>query len=407
MPPSDQTPATQDLHAQARRATAGGRAASALHAADDWATAVDGALAALEADLAPQLAVVFADSRFENHYAAILDRVAGRFPAAEVIGCSGQSVLGSGLEAEGGAAVSVLALELPGATLTPLRVDPETTTPADFEVIERSGAPTWFLFADPFSINTDNLVQGLQQRHPSVVLLGGMASAHNNQDGTAIFSGGRAYASGAALLGVAGLEVHPIVAQGAEPLGQPWTITDCEDNIVRGIGGRAPVEVLVETLQALDPATQARAQQNLLVGLAMDEYAESHGRGSYLIRNIMGANRDEGWIAINAVPRVGQTFQFQFRDAAAADEDLRAHLSEFQAELGDREVLGALCCSCNGRGVGLFRTPHHDAAALARALSDVPSAGFFCNGEIGPVGGRNFLHGFTASIAVLTTPPNA
>ena len=154
----------------------------------------------------------------------------------------------------------------------------------------------------------------------------------------------------------------------------------------------------------LDDETRDRAARNLLVGLAMNEYKETHERGDFLIRNVMGADRESGIVAINAIPRVGQTFQFQFRDAQAADDDLRTRLSDLRDTLAqDEEILGALLCSCNGRGRGLFGEPDHDAAALSEIFGPVPTAGFFCNGEIGPVGGENYLHGFTASIAVLTS----
>ena len=222
--------------------------------------------------------------------------------------------------------------------------------------------------------------------------------------GAAVFAGGKVQAGGAVLVGLKGdFNLHSIVAQGAEPIGQPWTVTACEGNVVRELGSRRALDVLQDTLASLDPETRARAQRNLLVGLAMDEYRYQHGRGDYLIRNIMGGDRESGAISVNAVPRVGQTFQFQFRDAAAADEDLRAHLQILKQRLLPGEtVVGAVMCACNGRGQGLFGLPNHDAQALADALGPVPMAGIFASGEIGPVAGTTFLHGFTASIALLT-----
>lgn len=148
-----------------------------------------------------------------------------------------------------------------------------------------------------------------------------------------------------------------------------------------------------------------RAMQNLLVGLAMDEYQDEHGRGDFLIRNLLGVDEESGTIAVNTAVRVGQTFQFQFRDAEAADADLRQRLHEFAERLpAETVVLGSVLCACNGRGRGLFGALDHDARALADILGPVPTAGLFCNGEIGPVGRTNFLHGFTASIAVITAP---
>ena len=246
-------------------------------------------------------------------------------------------------------------------------------------------------------------MEAITNRSPSATLLGGMASAHDHAAGTAVFLNGEVYDRGAVLIGLHGVRVHALVAQGAEPIGQPWTITECDANQVRSIGSRPALDVLDETLEALDPATRGRAQRNLLVGLAMNEYQDRHGRGDFLIRNLIGAYRESRVLAINALPRLGQTLQFQFRDAAAADEDLRAQLMSLRARLSpDEIVLAAVLCACNGRGEGLFGAPHHDAQALAEILGPVPTAGLLCSGEIGPVGGKTFLHGFTASIAVLT-----
>ena len=204
-------------------------------------------------------------------------------------------------------------------------------------------------------------------------------------------------------MGLSGVTLRTVVAQGAEPLGRPWTITDCADNMIRGIGSRPALDVLADTLAALEPETRTRAVRNLLVGLAIDEYQETHTRGDFLIRHLLGADQTSKSIAIDTIPRAGQTIQFQVRDAAAADADLRHHLAVARASLDANErVLGALVCSCNGRGQRLFGVPHHDAAAVNEMLGPVPSAGLFCAGEIGPVGGKNFLHGFTASIALLT-----
>ena len=260
------------------------------------------------------------------------------------------------------------------------------------------------MFTNPFTIMTDKLVAHLQETKPGLVLLGGMASSARQAEGAAVFIDDQVLPGGAAMLGLSGVQVRPVVAQGAEPLGQPWIVTECTANMVQTLGSRPALDVLTETLSELDEVTRDRAARNLLIGLAMDEYKLTHERGDFLIRNVMGADRESGALAINEVPRVGQTFQFQFRDAGAADDDLRTRLAATRDSLGeDEEVLGALLCSCNGRGRGLFGEPDHDAAALAEAFGPVPTAGFFCNGEIGPVGGSNYLHGFTASIALLTT----
>ena len=386
--------------ASVRTSTAAASASIGFEA--EWETACDSALRQLDLHTPPDLLMVFIDSRHSEHYLNIIERLRASTGARHLIGASGQSVIGSSLEAEEGSAIALLGLSLPDADLTPITIDPASLADDLFAVVEQ-GPQTWLLFSNPFTVMTDQLVSHLQQLRPDIVLLGGMASSHLEQSGCASFIDDRVVMSGAVMLGLGGVRVRPVVAQGAEPLGQPWIVTDCEANQIKTLGSRPALEVLQETIGDLDDATRERAVRNLLVGLAMDEYRESHTRGDFLIRNVMGADRESGAVAINEIPRVGQTFQFQFRDAEAADADLRIRLSDLQASLSPgEEVLGALLCSCNGRGRGLFGEPDHDAAALANIFGPVPTAGFFCNGEIGPVGGQNYLHGFTASIAVLT-----
>ena len=356
------------------RVQAGAAAARASIAAElDWDAACDAVLRGLGLSEPPDLLLVFIDSRYADQYDAILQRLTAGTGARHLIGASGQSVIGSGLEAEEGSALSVLALRLPEAELTPIPIDPQKIDDATFAPLT-DGPDTWLCFTNPFTIVTDRLVEQLQQVRPNIVLLGGMASSHRQQEGAAVFIDGQVLPSGGALMGLGGVRVRPVVAQGAEPLGQPWIVTDCEANLVKTLGSRPALEVLMETVEALDDATRERALRNLLVGLAMDEYRESHERGDFLIRNVMGADRESGALAINEAPRIGQTFQFQFRDAAAADEDLRVRLTQTREGLeANEEVLGALLCSCNGRGRGLFGEPDHDAAALAAAFGPTPN----------------------------------
>jgi small ligand-binding sensory domain FIST len=195
--------------------------------------------------------------------------------------------------------------------------------------------------------------------------------------------------------------VRTIVSQGAEPISEPWTITGADGHFIHSIGQRPAFEVLVNTLRSLPVEDQQRARRNLLIGLAMDEYRDEFRRGDFLIRNLVGADPKTGVLAVGAHPRVGQTIQFQLRDARAADEELCELLDRAKQGLAGSPPLAAILCACNGRGVGLFGEPDHDARAVAEALELSSVTGFFCNGEIGPVGTRNFLHGYTASIALI------
>ena len=405
MTTGDATRETTAAHAAEAAADTGGAVTvAAVHSGPDWESATDAVLAALAEAGTPDLGLVFIDSRFADHYGDVLARLRKGTGVNNLVGASGEAVIGPGVEAQIEPAVSFLGLSLPGLEATTISLPTGAPLEPAMERVAAAGARAWLIFADPFSIDGEPLVRAMEARARDVPLLGGLASSHDMRGGAAVFAGGEVQAGGAVLVGLKGdFNLHSIVAQGAEPIGQPWTITACEGNIVRELGSRPALGVLQDTLASLDPETRARAQRNLLVGLAMDEYRYQHGRGDYLVRNVMGGDRESGAISVNAVPRVGQTFQFQFRDAAAADEDLRAHLAILKQRLLPGEtVVGAVLCACNGRGQGLFGTPHHDAQALADALGPVPTAGIFASGEIGPVAGTTFLHGFTASIALLT-----
>ena len=391
--------------AEAATAT-GARAQASLQSGASWQQATDAVCETLNVSKT-DLAVVFVDSQFAHHYQDVLRRIHQATGARRLIGCSGEGVIGPGLEAEGQAAVSAMTFKLPGVSLTPLALVQDADVDDLLGSLEAADAKAWMVFADPGTTHIERLIAAVEARTPEIPILGGIASAQSESDGTAVFLDDHVYPQGAVLLGIGGdIEVHALVAQGAEPIGQPWTVTDCDSNVLQTIGTRPAVDVLRETLDSLDEETRERAQRNLLVGLAMDEYRDDYGRGDYLIRNLLGFDRQSGAIAISALPRLGQTIQFQFRDAAAADDDLTTQLRAYKAGLGSNQtVLGAVLCACNGRGRSLFGAPNHDAQALTDALGAVPTAGLFCNGEIGPVGGQTFLHGFTASIALLTTRP--
>jgi small ligand-binding sensory domain FIST len=380
----------------------------------DWQSAIEQALQ--QCGTGPcDLAFVFASPEYQDHYREVLAAVREAVAPAHLLGCSGQGVITTGREVEGEPAISVLCLSLPGARLAALRLRQEDTFSATTaEAWHRrtrlapDGVGAWVILADPFSFDTEALLAALSVAYPGVPLVGGLASSAPGARRTRLFLDGHVHESGALLLGIGGgWTVRAVVSQGAEPIGETWTITAAQHNVIRGLGGRTPLEVLVDTLRDLPPELQQRASRNLLVGLAMDEYRDTFARGDFLIRNLVGVDQAAGAIAIGDRPRVGQTLQFQVRDAAAAADELDAMLEEAAGQLAGLEPAGALLCSCNGRGIGLFGAPDHDAGAIRQRFGDLPVAGFFCNGEIGPVGGKNFLHGFTASIAFFVPAPTA
>ena len=369
--------------------------------AADWQIAVDQALHGVRANA--DLLFLFASYHHSERYPEIVSAIHERLGPRILLGCSGQAVITTGREIEGGPGITLLSLSLPEAELTLKRIsgeDLDAGSPLTDRLLPPGDVNAWVLLSDPFTIDTEKLVAALAESYPGTPIMGGMASAFPGGRSAYLFEGANLAPGGALLLAVGGAwTVHPVVSQGAAPIGESWTVTEAERNIVVAIGGRPALEVLMETLRDLEPEVQERAGRNLLCGLAMDEYRDELGRGDFLIRNLLGVDRERGAVAINDNVRVGQTLQFQLRDAEAATDEFNALLDQARDAMAG-EAAGGLLCACNGRGQGMFGQPDHDAAAVADRLGAVPIAGLFCNGEIGPVGGTPFVHGFTASLAL-------
>lgn len=381
---------------------------AAISANPDWRAALDSVLAEI-GDLKPDVAFLFASAAYQEHFPDLARHAWERAGSMLLVGCSGAGVIGCGREAEEEPALSILAVSLPGATLRPVRF-----TQHQLETVEDPGAlrerigvsaeegANWLVFADPFRTDASLLIDRLAAAYPDAVISGGLASPGDQQRRTWVFLNGEVYGDGGVGLALGGdYRIAPVVSQGCEPIGEPWTITGVTDQWVDSISNRPAVKVLADTLSGLSGDLMQEARENLLAGLAADEYRHEFGRGDFLIRNIVGFEWDRGALALAARPRVGQTIQFQMRDAATADLDLTLMLTEARAALGDNQPVAAVLCSCNGRGQSLFGIPNHDAQAVERRLGPLPLAGLLCAGEIGPVGDRTFLHGLTVSLALI------
>ena len=191
-----------------------------------------------------------------------------------------------------------------------------------------------------------------------------------------------------------------VISQGCTPIGETWTLTRVEQNLIHQIANRPAYAVLAETVQQLSPADQQKARGNLFIGLVVNEYLEDFHRGDFLVRNLIGGDPNSGVLAVAALPRTGQTIQFHRRDAVAANEDMGELLERAKIKIGGATIYGGCLCCCNGRGKNLFGAPDHDAELVQKELGPIGLAGFYGNGEIGPVGEKNYLHGFTASLAL-------
>lgn len=378
------------------------RAASGLGIGVDWRQSVTDALQQVLQPLegeAPDLVVLFASAAYQEDFAEMLREVLETTQATHLIGCSASAVIAQDRELEEQPGIALMALRLPpGALLSVRHVVGDEVRGSRLTGLASDACRGTLVLADPFTIDVEALLKTLADENPAGPIIGGLATGSGARRVTHVFCGTSAHDHGAVVVGIGGsICLQPVVSQGCEPIGEAWTITDARQHIIRSIGGRPAYEVLMETVRALDPPQRERASGNLLVGLAMNEYRDEFRRGDFLIRNLMGVDPNSGAIAVAAEVLVGQTIQFQIRDAHAADEELRQML----ALPREGSPAAALLFACNGRGQGLFGAPDHDARTVREVLGPLPLAGLFCNGEIGPVGASTFLHGFTASLALL------
>jgi small ligand-binding sensory domain FIST len=378
------------------------KAGGALVLAPDAREAADRAVAEARAalgDQPPGLAVLFASAHFLGSAQTLVTAVFEQTGGAPLIGCVAEAVAGGAREVESGPAVSLwLAADL-GPVETFAMEFVRTRSGGAFGGY-RFGPGPHVLISDPFTFPADVLLAHLNENVPGAVVMGGMASGGAAARQSRLFLDGRVLSQGAVGVHLPGAGIQSLVAQGCRPIGDPYTITAAQESLILQVGGRPPLVRLQEMAASLSAREQALLAQGVHLGVVIDEYQAEPGQGDFLIRGILGADPTSGAIAVGDEVQVGQTVQFHVRDAISADEDLRHTLEQGRRALGGRRAAGALLFTCNGRGSRMFAEPHHDAGLLAELLGPVPLAGFFCAGELGPVGGQNFLHTFTASIAV-------
>ena len=324
-----------------------------------------------------------------------------------LIGCIAESVIGGEREIEQSPALSLwVSRWVRPVAMAPCHLILERTAdgPSLFgwpdELTGAGGDTAVLLLGDPFTFPIDLFLRRVNEDAPGVRVLGGMASGiHGPGECRLLFQDGvkDQGAVGVLLQGEVGL--RPIVSQGCRPIGRPFVITRAKDNLILELGGKTPLSLLQELWPTLTDEERQLFRQGLHVGRVLNEYQGDFQRGDFLVRNVLALERDTGALAITDRVRVGQTVQFHVRDAATADEDLHA-LLRLDLSAHDRKPSAALLFSCNGRGTRLFSEPNHDAGALRAEAGDLPLAGFFAQGELGPIGKQNFIHGFTASIAL-------
>jgi small ligand-binding sensory domain FIST len=359
--------------------------------------------------LAPDLVVVFADIAYDRQLDSLAELVADFFPGATVLGCTGSGMIGGGKEIEAAPALSLTAAHLPGVELAPFHLS-ESFMPSPDDAPDawedRVGAPAaadphFILLADPFTMDGEALLAGLDYAYPSAAKIGGLASGDTRLGAHSLYLNGVTHKSGAVGVAMSGdIVVDTVVAQGCRPIGHAMRITSAEGNMLLAADDRPPLEELEELFEHATERDRELMQRNLFMGVAMDPLLDKVGPGEFLIRNIVGADADKGAVAVGAPLREGLLVQFHVRDAETSADDLREAFSNYLRGLGDRPVAAALMFQCTGRGSYLYGREGHDTDMFNELIGTLPMGGFFCNGEIGPVGGTTYLHGYTSSFAI-------
>ena len=374
---------------------------------------------------APTLAFLFISSAFTSEYSRILPLMNEKLPGVPLLGCSGGGIIGMTAEgrvreAEDEVAISLVLAHLPGVQVQPFHVDTDRLPDldgspkawSDLIGVPPENEPCFVLLSDPFSRGIKDLLAGLDYAYFKRPKIGGVASSGLVNGSIALFVKGRMFREGTVGFALSGnVELETIVAQGCRPIGTPFRVLESERNIILKMAPEdsdeisdSPLEQLQKLVQSLEEGDRELAQTSLFVGVAQTEFKLSLGAGDFLVRNLMGYDPKVGALAVGDRIRSGQRIQFHLRDAETSADDLRTILISSQEQLagsGRRsQTLGALMFACLGRGEALYDEPNFDSQTFTEYLGAMPMAGFFCNGEIGPVGDSTYLHGFTSVFGV-------
>ena len=355
----------------------------------------------------PDLGFLFFSRDHADGMQQAIDRIRDETGVKTLLGCTGESIIGSGREVERETSMCLWTATLPGSTVTSFQLRCDQTQdgfafphePAD--VIQSAGDDAVvLLLGEPFTMPVDVYVRRLNEECPGIPVVGGMASgATQPGENRLVRDDALLHLGAVGVVITGGVQVRTVVSQGCRPVGKPLVVTACDRNALQKLGGRPAIACLQELFTTLSPEDRQLFQSAPHIGIVMNEGQESFGPGDFLIRNVIGVDQGKGALFVGDYLRRGQTIQFHVRDGQAASDDLAA-LLEVEKDRGSSAAAGGLMFSCNGRGTSLFTGPDHDIRAVHDALGQIPVAGFFAQGELGPVGARNHLHGFTACLAL-------
>jgi small ligand-binding sensory domain FIST len=367
-------------------------------------------------DVTPDLIVAFVSGHFAARYEEIPTMLKDKLGPTMLFGCSAGGVIGGGRELEQSHGFSLTAAHLPGVDLVPFHLEGDDLPDLDAgpdaweKALNLSNVtdPRFLLLIDPFSFPAQNFVMGIDYAFSRSVKIGGLASGGHQRGDNGLLLGDKVYRTGAIGIAMSGnIVVDTIVAQGCRPMGQIMNISKSQQNLLHELDGRPPLEILRELFSSASERDQKLMQDSLFLGIVMDDLIDEPRQGDFLIRNIIGLDGRTGTMAIGEMLHEGQRVQFHLRDAMTSAEDLASLLTRYAGEERGSSNEGALLFSCLGRGQYLYGRPDHDTDMFRDKVGSIPLGGFFCNGEIGQVGGTTFLHGYTSSFGIFRPTENS
>jgi small ligand-binding sensory domain FIST len=355
--------------------------------------------------------VLFASHHHVEEFSTAASLITQKIGPQVLLGCTGESIIGGGVEVESAPALSLWLARMPGVTVLPMHLRLERALDGGLITGWPEQLPSdWpagtalLVLGEPFSFPAEMLLEQVNEDHPGVPVFGGMASGATSPGENRLILNGEKIREGAVAAMIYGpIRIRGVTSQGCRPIGTTFVITKAERNVIFELGGVPALTRLREVFATLPARDQQLVNRGLHVGRVMSEYKDHFEQGDFLIKNVIGFDPSGGAIAVGDFMRVGQTVQFHVRDEQSADVELQSLLARRAGASGLPAPAGGLLFTCNGRGTRLFSTLNHDAACVQKAFGqqgEFPLAGFFAQGEIGPVGGKNFVHGFTASLAL-------
>jgi small ligand-binding sensory domain FIST len=347
----------------------------------------------------PDLVLVTATRSHAGALEDIVATIGSVLQPLAIVGAAAESVVGTAREVEETAAISLWAGWV--GPLVPVRLSATALADGGWHF---DGWPdrlpfdpsALVLVADPFTFPAADFLAWLAERRPGLPVVGGNASGGRGPGGSRLVHGRGVVSDGATGVVVGGgVDVETLVSQGCRPYGDALTVTRSDGNIIYEVAGVPAIECLVgQITRHLGTAEVAGIESTgLFVGRVVDARIGDPRPSDYLVRSVVGVDRASGALAVDDRVPLGSTIRFHRRDAETADHQLAQMLVGRRADAG-------MMFTCHGRGTRLFDDAHHDARALADAVGPVPVGGLFAGGEFGPVGGHNFVHQFTTSVAL-------